>query len=95
MRLAKEAAVLRRVGARHRDPNVARLEEKLTAATRELGLGPMGSRGINAVIGLHIETAVTHTAALPVAVNAQCAMGRRWRATVRADGTVDFSGDIQ
>ena len=92
MRMAKEAAVLRSVGSRHVDPNVAALEAKLLAASRELGIGPMGSRGINAVMSLHIETAVTHTAALPVAVNAQCLVGRRWRALVDGTGQVTYTG---
>ena len=94
MRLAKEAALLRPVGRPHPDPTVAAMEAKLLAATRELGLGPMGSRGVNTVIGLHIETAVTHTAALPVAVNAQCLVGRRWRAIVQADGQTTFTGEL-
>ena len=94
MRMAKEAALLRPLGQDHPDPKVAALERKLLAATREIGLGPMGSRGTNSVVGLHIETALTHTAALPVAVNAQCMVGRRWTATIAADGQVSFSGEL-
>lgn len=86
MALAKRAAVLRPVGEPNSDPQVAALEAKLLAASRELGIGPMGARGLNAVMALHIETALTHTAALPVAVNAQCLVGRRWRAIVPDNG---------
>ena len=42
----------------------------LIDAARQLGIGPMGSRGINAVLAINLDAAVTHTAALPVAVNA-------------------------
>jgi fumarate hydratase subunit alpha/L(+)-tartrate dehydratase alpha subunit len=94
VKMAKEAALLRPVGQRNRNPRVAELEEKLMRATRKMGIGPMGSRGINAVIGLHIETAMTHTAALPVAVNAQCLVGRRWKAVVSADETISYTGKI-
>lgn len=94
MRLAKEAALLRPVDAHHPDRKLAELERKLLAASRKLGIGPMGARGINAVIGVHVETALTHTAALPVAVNAQCLVGRRWAASIRADGSVTFTGEI-
>ncbi len=73
----------------------AKSEGELLEACRQLGIGPMGSRGINAVMAVHIETAVTHTAALPVAVNAQCLVGRRWTATIRADNRVDYSGDLK
>lgn len=95
MRLAKEAALLRRVGVRNPSPRVGEMEAKLLAATRQMGLGPMGSRGANAVLALHIETALTHTAALPVAVNAQCLVGRRWVVSISADGQTDFTGDLE
>ena len=95
MRLAKEAALLRPVGSTHPDPNVAELERRLLRATRQMGIGPMGTRGVSAVMGLHIETALTHTAALPVAVNAQCLVGRRWVASITADNVVTYRGEIQ
>ena len=53
-------------------------------AIHDLGIGPMGSKGKNAVMAVHIDTALTHTAALPVAVNAQCLVGRRWTARIGA-----------
>lgn len=94
MRLAKEAAVLRRVGQPNPNPQIAAMETRLLEATSRLGIGPMGGRGVNAVIGMHIETAVTHTAALPVAVNAQCLIGRRWMANIDANNSVSFSGEV-
>ncbi len=94
LRLAKEAAVLRPLGSRNPDPGLAALESELLAAARNLGLGPMGVRGVNAVMGLHAAAAVTHTAALPVAVNAQCMVGRRWKAVLAGDGRADYSGDF-
>jgi tartrate dehydratase alpha subunit/fumarate hydratase class I-like protein len=94
MELAKDAAVLRPIGRPSGDPNAAALERKLFDAARELGLGPMGSSGRSAVMAVNVETAVTHTAALPVAVNAQCLVGRRWRAVVSADGQVSYTGEL-
>jgi tartrate/fumarate subfamily iron-sulfur-dependent hydro-lyase alpha chain len=94
MKLAKEAALLRPLGTVNADAVLAGLEAELLAASRQLGIGPMGSRGINCLIGLHLATALTHTAALPVAFNAQCLIGRRWRARIAASGQVEFSGDI-
>ncbi len=94
MKMAKEAALLRRVGEPNPDPEIASLERDLLHASRELGLGPMGARGINCVIGMHIETALTHTAALPVAVNAQCLVGRRWKALIDVNNNYHLSGEI-
>jgi len=61
---------------------------------RGAGIGPMGSEGINAVMAINIDVAMTHTAALPVAVNAQCLVGRRWRAIVDAAGQYTLTGEI-
>lgn len=94
MKLAKEAALLSPVGSVSAEPELADLERQLLAASRELGIGPMGARGVNAVMGLRIRKAVTHTAALPVAYNAQCLIGRRWRAIITANGRISYRGDL-
>ncbi len=94
MGLAKKAALLRPIGSRHPDPEVARLEKELYDAARKLGIGPMGSRGINAVLAINLDIAVTHTAALPVAVNAQCLVGRRWVAKIDGNGNVNYTGEL-
>ena len=94
MQMAKEAAVLSPLGTHNQDPKVAEMETKLLQAVRQLGIGPMGSRGINAVLSLHIRTAATHTAALPVAVNAQCLIGRRWKAKITGHGEISYTGDV-
>lgn len=94
MKLAKEAAVLTPLGTANPDPRIAEMEKKLLAALRQIGLGPMGSKGVNAVMSVHIKTAATHTAALPVAVNAQCSIGRRWKASITDDNQVSFTGEL-
>jgi tartrate/fumarate subfamily iron-sulfur-dependent hydro-lyase alpha chain len=94
MEMAKEAALLRRVGGASPRADVAALEQDLLNGCRGLGIGPMGARGVNGVMAVHIECALTHTAALPVAVNAQCLVGRRWRAQIAPDGSYDLTGEI-
>ena len=54
MSMAKKAALLRPIGEHHPDPEVARLEKELYDAARQLGIGPMGSRGINAVLAINL-----------------------------------------
>lgn len=98
MKLAKKAALLRKIGDRNPDPQVSRMEQKLERAFREMGLGPMGAAGKHAVLSVAIEKEVTHTAALPVAVNAQCCIGRRWSAIVpeSAEGAdqIEYTDEI-
>ena len=77
MKIAKEAAVLRPIGSRHPDPEIASLEDELVDYITEAGIGPMGMGGRSGALDVHVEYAVTHTAALPVGFNSQCSICRR------------------
>ena len=91
MKLAKEAAVLRPVGNRHPDKDVAELELELVDLIHSAGIGPMGMGGRSGILDVHIEYAVTHTSALPIAFNAQCSLTRRKVATITPDGKITYS----
>jgi len=89
MRLAKDA-IMRPVGQRNPDPQVAAMEQELEDAINSTGRGPMGLGGDVSTLAVHIETAYTHITQNPVAVNTQCWPARRSRATIRPDGTVTY-----
>lgn len=89
MKLAKDA-ILRPVGMRNPDPEIARMEEELEEAINATGRGPMGLGGDVSTLAVHIETAYTHITQNPVAVNTQCWPARRARAIVRPDGRVVY-----
>lgn len=91
IKIAKEAAILRPLGSRHPDPDIAELELTLIRMIEESGVGPMGMGGWSGILDVHIEHAVTHTAALPVAFNAQCSLSRRKVARYTADGCITYS----
>ena len=74
--LAKQA-LLRLLDEPNPDEYYAALEKKLLAAVNELGIGPQGFGGKTTALGLAIETAPTHVAGLPVAVNVSCHATRR------------------
>jgi fumarate hydratase subunit alpha len=65
-------ALTREIGARHPDPDTAKLETSLLNAVNELGIGTMGLGGDTTCLDVHIETAGTHTACLPVAISFGC-----------------------
>ncbi|RMF91929.1 MAG: fumarate hydratase [Nitrospinota bacterium] len=94
-RLGKEAACLRLVGDRHPDPHIARLEEELLALGNEAGFGPMGFRGDNSIMDVHVEIAYTHTGGLPVSVHHFCFAMRRATARIYADNSVEYREDPQ
>jgi tartrate/fumarate subfamily iron-sulfur-dependent hydro-lyase alpha chain len=91
MKLAKEAAVLRPIGSRHPDGQVAEFELELLGLIRTLGIGPMAMGGSSGILDVHVEYAVTHTSALPVAFNAQCSLARRKAACLQPDGEIVYS----
>jgi fumarate hydratase subunit alpha len=69
--IAKKS-LLRPIGQRHPEPDIAKLEEELLEEINALGVGPQGLGGIITALDVHIETYPTHIAGLPVAVNLQC-----------------------
>ncbi len=69
--LAKRA-LLRDLSRPNPDPAYAKLEAELKEAANQLGIGPMGLHGRTTVLGIAIETAPTHIAGMPCAVNICC-----------------------
>lgn len=74
--LAKHA-LLRPLNQPNPAPYYAALEEELLEEINTLGIGPQGFGGKTTCLGLSIETAPTHVAGLPVAVNVSCHVTRR------------------
>ena len=74
--LAKHA-LLRPLDRPNEDPYYAALEAELLESINALGVGPQGFGGRTTCLGLAIETAPTHVAGLPVAVNVSCHATRR------------------
>ena len=90
MALAKRA-LLRPVGARHQEERLARLEASILEAVNQLGIGPMGLGGKTTALDVHLEFAGAHLTSLPVAVNFQCWAARQARATIHANGRVEYA----
>lgn len=82
MKLAKKA-VLRSIGERNEDPEVAKLEEELLEMVNKLEIGTMGIRGSTTVLDIHIDWAHRHPANLHVGVVTQCWAARK--ATIKMD----------
>jgi tartrate/fumarate subfamily iron-sulfur-dependent hydro-lyase alpha chain len=85
MALAKTAAT-RPLGSRCPDAEGAALEDALTAAINQLGVGPQGLGGDSTAFAVHVEVAATHITLNPVAVNMQCHSARRASAAITASG---------
>lgn len=89
MKLSKRA-LLRPIGLRHQDPEIAKLEEELLAGINATGIGPSGLGGSTTSLGVNAELAFCHTASLPVGVNIQCWAARKASARIYEDGHVVY-----
>jgi len=74
--LIAKKSLLRPIGQRNPDPNIAQLEEEVLEEINKLGIGPLGLGGRVTALDVHIETYPTHIASIPVAINIQCHCNR-------------------
>jgi fumarate hydratase subunit alpha len=79
--LAKKA-LLREIGARNPDPEIAKLELDILGAINKLGIGPMGYGGNTTSLDVFIEMEPCHIASLPLAVNINCHSARHKEAVI-------------
>lgn len=82
--LAKKA-LLRDVDTASQQPEIAVLEAELLEKINATGIGPGALGGCCCAVGVHIETAACHIAALPVAVNMGCSALRSVTMDLGAD----------
>ncbi len=80
--LLSKKALLREPGIFNISPDIAALENELLTAVNALSIGAQGFGGRHTALSLAIETAPTHIAMLPVAVNLQCHSNRHGQITV-------------
>ena len=64
------------------DPRYAALEMELMEGINRLGIGPAGYGGLTTALKVHIISAPTHIAGLPVAVNICCHVARHAETTL-------------
>jgi len=76
MQLAKKA-LLRKIGERHSEKKVRKMEKELIERINKTGIGPMGMGGKTTVLDVHIEYAHRHPASFPVGLVLQCWAHRR------------------
>lgn len=75
-KLARLAAILRPIGTRHPEKDMAALEDELFHALNQLDMGPLAMGGKTTVLDVHVEYAYTHLIGIPVAIYLQCPAAR-------------------
>ena len=74
--LNAKRALCRNVSERNPDSFYAEMEEEILKRVNETNIGPQGFSGKTTALAVNIETAPTHIAGLPVAVNVGCHVTR-------------------
>ncbi|HVN95692.1 MAG TPA: fumarate hydratase [Syntrophorhabdaceae bacterium] len=69
--LSKQA-LMRPLGIRHEESDIAALEMEILHDINRTGIGPQGYGGTVTALEVHVEIMPCHIASLPVAVNIQC-----------------------
>ena len=88
--LLGKKALLKSIGDRHPNPEVASLEEELISEINKSGIGPMGLGGKTTVLDVHIEVTHRHPASLPVGIVIQCWAHRKATMLMHSDLKWEF-----
>lgn len=79
--LAKKA-LLREIGTRNPDSDIAAMELDILGEINKLGIGPMGYGGTTTSLDVFMEMEPCHIASLPLAVNINCHSARHKEAVI-------------
>ena len=88
-KLSRAAISTRRWDDINEDPMLARLEKELKDSINAMGLGAAGTGGDTVCLAVKINTAATHTAIAPVAINFHCWVARRAGIRIFNDGKIE------
>ncbi|MFX0197744.1 MAG: fumarate hydratase [Candidatus Hodarchaeota archaeon] len=89
MTLAKKA-LLRGVGVRNENEEIAKIEQQLLSAINALGIGTMGLGVGPTALDVNIELIARHPASLPVGVVLSCWAERYAKAKISKEGQVTY-----
>ncbi|MGB9699715.1 MAG: fumarate hydratase [Thermodesulfobacteriota bacterium] len=80
--LIAKKALLRPLGQKNPDPELAALEEDLLTRINNLGIGPQGLGGRITALAVHAEMIPCHIASFPLAINLNCHAHRHKEAII-------------
>ncbi len=80
--LIAKKALLRPLGQKNPDPQLAAMEEELLTRINNLGIGPQGLGGRITALAVHVEMIPCHIASFPMAVNLNCHAHRHKEAVI-------------
>lgn len=89
IKIAKKALYLRRIGERHGEEFIARIEEELINLGNRLEVGPHGVGDYPTVIDVHVDYAYRHPATFSIAFIISCWAYRRGGIRIYSSGKIE------
>ncbi|MCX5909222.1 MAG: fumarate hydratase, partial [Deltaproteobacteria bacterium] len=80
--LIAKKALLRTLGPKNPDPELAALEDELLTKVNNLGIGPQGLGGRITALAVHVKMIPCHIASFPLAINLNCHAQRHKEAVI-------------
>jgi fumarate hydratase subunit alpha len=80
--LMAKKALLRPLGQKNPDSQLAALEQEILTRVNNLGIGPQGLGGRITALAVHVEMIPCHIASFPMAVNINCHAHRHKEAVI-------------
>ncbi len=80
--LIAKKALLRTLGQKNPDPELAALEDELLTKVNNLGIGPQGLGGRITALAVHVKMVPCHIASFPLAINLNCHAQRHKEAVI-------------
>jgi fumarate hydratase subunit alpha len=80
--LIAKKALLRPMGQKSSDPELAALEDEILTRVNNLGIGPQGLGGRITALAVNVEMIPCHIASLPLAINLNCHAHRHKEAVI-------------
>ena len=74
--MLSKKALAREAGSKNPNEFYSKLEDELLSLINKTGIGPQGFGGTTTALSVNVETAPTHIAAMPCAVNISCHASR-------------------
>jgi len=89
MKLAKKC-LLRPIGVKHENREIAELEDELLELVNSLGVGPHGVGGKTTALAVHVDCAHRHPATFAAGLAFNCWAARRSKVRISPNGDVEF-----
>ncbi|HDJ83369.1 MAG TPA: fumarate hydratase [Desulfurococcaceae archaeon] len=90
MNISRKNMIKRRIGLRHKEEDIAKIEDELLKDVNKLGIGPAGLGGDITALDVWIDYGYRHPATFAIALTFSCWCLRRAHIEIDRDGNIEY-----